>query len=168
MWRVKIRTVLTSLAVYISVTGLVTFSLFICEESVQTAMFGTWPAQDAGDWYTVKFGVERMKEANQLLKIINYSFGWIQPLAFVSYRAYGRSTDAYIAGCEAKLFAHAPTIFNGEDVTITFTPEDTRADLYINRRISVRTSSRLILGKPSRVQGRVAVNDDDTVTINAP
>ena len=68
MWRVKIRTVLTSLAVYISVTGLVTFSLFICEESIQTAMFGTWPAQDAGDWYTVKFGVERMKEANHLLK----------------------------------------------------------------------------------------------------
>lgn len=175
MTKARFRTILTSLAIYISFTGLVTFSLFILEESIQTAMFGTWPAQDAGDWYTVKFGIERIKEANKTLKTINYCFGWIQPLAFVAYRAYGRSTDAYIAGAEAKLFAHAPTIFNGEEITVTFIPETctpsypgNSGNLYINRRVSVRTDSRLMLGKPSRVQGRVAVHDDDTVTIEVP
>jgi len=168
MTKSRFRTILTSLAIYISFTGLVTFSLFILEESIQTAMFGTWPAQDAGDWYTVKFGIERIKEANTTLKTVNYCFGWIQPLAFIAYRAYGRSTDAYIAGAEAKLFAHAPTLFDGDEITITFIPEDNRGNLYINRRISVRTDSRLTLGKPCRVQGRVAVNNDDTVTINAP
>jgi hypothetical protein len=172
MWRIRIkhraRLILTSLAVYISVTGLVTFSLFILEESIQTAQFGTWPAQDAGDWITVKFGVERMKEANRALKIMNYSIGWIQPLAFIAYRAYGRSSDAYIAGCEAKLFAHAPEVYDGEVTTFTYRPETITGALYSTRRISVSSKFALVLGQSSRITGRVTVNPDQTVVVNPP
>jgi len=59
-------------------------------------MFGTWPAQDAKDWEVVRFGLERIKNVNSTLKTINYSLGWIQPLAFVSYKAYGEAAEVYI------------------------------------------------------------------------
>jgi hypothetical protein len=117
------KAILSVLAIYISVTGLVTLSLFICEESIQWAMFGTWRAQDAKDWELVRFGCERMRDANTLMKTINYSLGWIQPLAFLAYRAFSESTDSYIWSLEARIFANAPEIFAGKTMTFAFTPQ---------------------------------------------
>jgi hypothetical protein len=156
----RLKRILTGLAIYISVTGLVTFSLFILEESIQTAMFGTWPAQDARDWRVVQFGIQRIREANVMLKTVNYCFGWIQPLAFIAYRAYGRSTDAYIAGMEAKLFAYAPELFDGKEVIVTFTPEALQDGLYVNHRLRVAAFSPLSIGRSKEVRGLVSLNGD--------
>ena len=119
----KIKRILSYIMIYLSVAGLVTFSLFILEESVQTVMFGTWPARDARQWHIVKKGAELMKKTNTTLKIINYSVGWVQPLAFFSYRAYSKATDFYILGVESEIFAHAPELFIGDNVDFTFMPK---------------------------------------------
>ena len=103
---------------YLTIAGIITFSLFICEEAFQTAMFGTWPAQDAKDWPTVKKGLTVMATANRTMKLINYSIGWVQPLAFFAYRTYGHSADYYVEALKSKVMANAPELFEGEKVTI--------------------------------------------------
>ena len=122
----KTKLILTFLMTYITIAGLVTFSLFICEEAFQTVMFGTWPAQDAKQWNIVKDGTVMMGKINLTGKIINYGIGWIQPLAFFSYRAYFKSADYYMTALESKCFANAPELFVGERVKFEFTPRSIR------------------------------------------
>lgn len=155
------RIALSCLALYLSATGLVTFSLFIIEESIQTSMFGTWQASDAGDWWTVKFAADRIGEANRLLQLINIGGGWIQPLSFLAYRSYGRATEAYLAGLEAKLLARAPELFAGRIVTVSFTALEARPTpsgyAYINRGLTVLSPVRYPPGIPRRLTGLVSI-----------
>lgn len=110
-------------AMYLAVAGLVTFSNFILEEAFQTTMFGSWPAQDAQRWDLVQKGADLMGKINKTLKIVNYCFGWIQPLAFISYRAYTVSADYYIEALHAKALANAPELYVGRTVTVVFSPQ---------------------------------------------
>lgn len=128
----KLQNFFKGFLVYLTIAGLVTFSLFICEEAFQTAMFGTWPAKDAGAWHVVKKGTEVMRSANRLMKIINYTAGYIQPLAFFAYRAYGISADYYIEALETEIMANAPELFVGNEITI----------IYKNKAYSLKNGNR--------------------------
>jgi hypothetical protein len=157
----RMKTILALVALYLSVAGLVTFSLFILEESIQMATFGSWPAADSKDWATVKAACGRIRAINQTLKIINYSLGWIQPIAFVSYRHYGQATDIYIQGLRSKVFANAPELFDNETVAFTFTPQII-ADAYdgfhhINGKLVFVSASRHPRGIRFQARGRVVI-----------
>lgn len=117
-----LSTILKILFAYIALCGLVMFPCFILEEAFQTTMFGTWPAQDAKNWGLVLKGCDLMRGINLTLKIVNYSFGWIQPLAFLSYRAYSHSADYYVSGLEHKVLAFAPEEFVGREIEFEFVP----------------------------------------------
>jgi len=107
-------------AIYLSIAGLATFSLFILEEAFQTVMFGTWPAQDARRWDIVLEGTDLMEKMLKTMQIVNYSAGWIQPLAFISYRAYAQSEEFYIKSLRAKVLANAPELMVGREITLSF------------------------------------------------
>jgi len=64
-------------------------------------------------------GCNIVDNINTTLKIINYSIGWIQPLAFFSYKAYSNATDYYIESLKAKIFAHSPESLIGQTLTVT-------------------------------------------------
>ena len=167
------KAILSVLAIYISVTGLVTFSLFVLEESLQTAMFGTWPAQDAKDWELVRFGCDRMRDANRMLKAINYSLGWIQPVAFLAYKDFSKSADSYIQGLEARIFANAPEVFQGRTMTFAFTPQtvvETPEGLFVhvNHRLRFVSPVRLPVGRARRVTGSVSDEGDQVVVREVP
>jgi hypothetical protein len=163
----RARVILSALAIYISVTGLVTFSLFILEESIQMATFGTWPAQEAKDWYLVRQGCERIKDTNQALKLINNCLGWIQPLAFYAYRSYGKATDTYVAGLEAKIFANAPELFDGRNITASFTPQEVHATpdgyAHVNRRVCFLSKERHSAGVACRITGVLSLEGGKVV-----
>ena len=118
--RRKLRVWLAVFAMYLSIAGLVTFSLFMLEESYQTVMFGTWPAQDAQRWDIVLDGTDLMEKMLQTMKVVNYSCGWIQPLAFISYRAYEQIGRYYIKSLRAKVLAHEPELMVGKEIEIVF------------------------------------------------
>jgi hypothetical protein len=118
----KIRKIATYFIAYMSIVGLITFSNFIFEEAIQMTTFGTWPAQDAKAWEIVLEGADLIDSINLTMKIVNYGLGWIQPLAFLSYRAYARATDFYTKALKTKAFAHAPEIFIGRRIRFKFTP----------------------------------------------
>jgi hypothetical protein len=154
----KFRWFLVAIATYISITGLVTFSLFIHEEAIQTTMFGTWPAQDAGRWDVVKEGVGIMEGINRSMRIINYVGGWIQPLAFISYGNYAKATDYYTKALKAKTMAHAPQLFIGENVDIELPVNEARI---IDGGLEARNGAIIIRFRPDqrapviRVQGKL-------------
>jgi len=54
------------------------------------------------------------------MQIVNYSAGWIQPLAFISYRAYAQSEEFYIKSLRAKVLANAPELMVGREITLSF------------------------------------------------
>ena len=116
----RIRRYLAFFAIYLSIAGLVTFSMFLLEESFQTVMFGTWPAQDAKRWDVVLEGTDLMEKVTKTLKIVNYSAGWIQPLAFISYGSYAKSATFYIKALRTKVLAHAPELMEGREVEMKF------------------------------------------------
>jgi len=118
--RRRLKVWLTIFAMYLSIAGLVTFSLFMLEESFQTVMFGTWPAQDAQRWDIVLEGTDLMEKMMHTMNVVNYSCGWIQPLAFVSYRAYAESEKFYIKSLRAKVLVHEPKLMVDREIELMF------------------------------------------------
>jgi hypothetical protein len=118
--RRRLKVWIAVFAMYLTIAGLVTFSLFILEESFQTVMFGTWPAQDAQRWDIVLEGTDLMEKMLKTMNVVNYSCGWIQPLAFISYRAYAQSEEYYIKSLRAKVMAHEPEMMVGREVQLKF------------------------------------------------
>ena len=141
----------------VTILGLITFSLFILEEAFQTIMFGTWPAQDAQDWDTVLAGTDLMKTTVTTLDIINYSVGWLQPLAFIAYRSYSKAAKFYIRGLKAKAFAMSPQSFDGRVHEFIFRPERIVNGNLVNNKITVQTD----LDNPSistyRIKAKITV-----------
>jgi len=117
-----IRICLATMAGYLSIIGLVTFSLFIMEESLQTIMFGTWAAQEAKDWKLVLDGCDKMRQINKLINKTNRTVGWIQPISYLAYRSYAESADYYTRSLEVKVFSYSPALFEGREVSFHFTP----------------------------------------------
>lgn len=117
-----VKKVLKGLIAYMALVGLVTFPLFIMEESHQCLTFGTWPAQDAKRWDIVLTGVELMEHNTELLGTVNKYFGWVQPLALISYNSYKKSAEFYTEALRAKVFAHSPELFVGQPVEFRFKP----------------------------------------------
>lgn len=94
--------------------GLVTFPLFIMEEAQQTVMFGTWQAIDSGDWETVYKGQVLGSNINKTMVFVNKWFGWIHPLSYASYNAYGKASDYYWTSLKYKIIKNEPRLFDGE------------------------------------------------------
>ena len=137
---------------YLALCGLVVFSLFIMEEAFQTTMFGTWPAQDAGDWILVKQDIEIMEFINNRMKTTNKYFGWIQPFGWLAYDSYGIAADQYIKGVKAKVMAHQPEVFEGEEVEVTLIPKGWEDGWLIGGKVKVQGSPDQI-GQRIRVKG---------------
>lgn len=141
----KVKEVLGLIMVVISVMGIVTFSMFILEESFQTIMFGTWPAQDAKRWDIVLKGTDLMEKALKTLRFVNYTCGWVQPLAFVSYRSYAISEEFYIESLRAKILANDPYVMVGRDIEFRGTPRTWKK---LNERLYIASYGRIRVISP--------------------
>lgn len=171
VWFMRMKGWLSTIALVLSVMGIVTFSLFIFEESLQIVTFGTWPAADAGRYDLVLEGIDLMENTNSWMKAINYSVGWIQPIAFLSYRAYGKSTDFYIKALKAKSFARDPKAFIGRRVEIVFVPmtAEVKDDVvhYVNRLVEVVAKGPPLPLQAMVVEGVVKARTGEHITIVA-
>lgn len=169
-----IKKLVKGLLAYITIAGVVTLSLFMLEEAFQTAMFGTWAAQDAQQWQVVKTGADIMTGQARTLRTVNNLFGWIQPLAWFSYHAYADSADLYVDALRSKTFAHAPELFVGEPIDFYFTPtrQYQEHDDYFGwwvaqgSRILVLVDSPLPQGRSSRIMGEVGQTVDGILFID--
>jgi hypothetical protein len=97
------------------------------------------------------------------LKIINYSVGWVQPLAFFSYRSFAHGTDYYVKSLKTLAFAKSPETFEGRKIEFTFTPQKiVREDgqvILVNRQIRVIVD-KVPLSKSVKIKGVVRVKNN--------
>ena len=148
----------TGLKWYLALAGLITFSMFILEESLQSVTFGIWPAKNAKAWANVKRGLDLMENINTTLKIVNYSVGWVQPLAFISYRAYSEASDSFIESSIVEVLANEPELYLNRKVRIEFIPRSIESledgsFLATNGRLNARRPERPTIGQVIRVEG---------------
>ena len=155
----KFKNALQLALAIVTILGLITFSLFILEEAFQTIMFGTWPAQDANDWDTVLTGTDLMETTVTTLNIVNYSCGWLQPLAFISYRAYGKAARYYIKGLRTKAFAMSPESFNGREHEFIFHPQRIVNGALVNGKITIYPKTPPVSLSPIRVRAIISVEN---------
>lgn len=165
----RVRLIMRIIFIYITLAGLVTFSLFICEEAIQVVMFGTWPAKEAQQWNLVLEGTDLMKRINRTARIINW-IGWVQPLAFFSYRSYAKSIDYYIKATETEVFVHEPHLMVGRRVEIDFRPRtiehlENGRWLAKNSKIAVFVNSNQklemmhVIGYVKKIDGMLIIED---------
>ena len=133
----KLKSALQLALAVVTILGLITFSLFILEEAFQTVMFGTWPAQDAQDWDTVMAGTDLMEGIITTLNVVNYACGWLQPLAFIAYRSYGKAGRFYIKGLRSKVFARSPKSFKNREHEFIFHPKRIVNGALVNGKITI-------------------------------
>ncbi|MCK4816967.1 hypothetical protein KA005_14455 [bacterium] len=166
----KLNTFLKLFFAYVTLCGLIMFPEFIMEESIQMTTFGTWPAKDARNWSLVLKGCDTINKINLSLKILNYSVGWVQPLAFFSYRSFTHGTDYYVKSLKTLAFAKSPETFDGRKIEFTFTPQKIVREkgkvILVNRRIRVivrempKDKSIKIKGIV-RVEGNLVIVEDE-------
>jgi len=110
---------LSYVLIILSIMGSIGFLMFIEEEAFQTLMFGTWPAADVGQWKTVAQGCSLMEANCTTMKWSLYTVGWLNPLAFISYRQYAKSADYYVKALRCKVAVHAPEELIGKTVALS-------------------------------------------------
>lgn len=113
-------------------------------------MFGTWPAKDAQQWNLVLTGARLMEKINKTEKIICYSLGWIQPLAFFSYRQHIKSVEYYVQSLKTQVLVYEPELLVGEKMTYLFKPKkiETKPDgrrYAVSGKISVEVDAQTSL-----------------------
>lgn len=106
-------TIQKTIILYLSIAGFVTFSLFILEESLQTAMFSTWAAKDAQDWALVMKANRFFENTNAAMGNINKYFGWVNPFSYKAYNAYHDATQFVINANDAQIANFEPMLFVG-------------------------------------------------------
>ena len=119
---VKARKWLQWIMLYLSITGIIGFTLFILEEASQQVVFSSWAAQDARRWDIVLEGCDLNRRILKTAEIITWGLSWVNPLTFISYKNYISAARLYIRAAEAKAFAHDPALFEGRHVTFIFNP----------------------------------------------
>ena len=147
---------------YLGLTGLITFNLFIMEEAFQTVMFSTWAAKDAKEWRLVKRSTETMEAFRTTLIVMNGLGGWMNPFCYVSYNAYAKSEREYIDALRAQVFANAPELFAGEKTTFSFIEQETE---YEGDFMKLRNGALTVMTKTKKAvyTGKVTVDGDQII-----
>ena len=140
----RLKTTLTVFLALLTIWGIIGFGLFILEEASQVLMFSQWAAADVNRWDIIMEGTDLMKKTNDTSKVINKYLGWVNPISYMSYKAYADATDIFIKAALAKVLANEPSLFIGRNVGFSFKPKRTEnlsdgSFAHTNRNIKVLT-----------------------------
>jgi hypothetical protein len=89
------KRLLQAFYIYLSIAGLLSFSLFILEESFQTVMFSTWQAKDTQSIDLLVKAYKYQDKIYKSLKLWAKIAFYINPLAGYVYDIYADSADIY-------------------------------------------------------------------------
>jgi len=137
-------TALKLLFAYISIVGLVGFSLFIMEESCQQITFGCFSTTDVGQWGQTKRNIEAMERIVSNMEAINAVFIALQPIQWWAYQDYINASKNYIESLHLTILANEPGLYLGEERHWCFYWKSAyqRDDMWVlkNGRILTRTT----------------------------
>lgn len=122
----RFRRWLTLAAAYLALVSVFQFANFILEEAIQTTIFGTWQAKN--NPRLTRVGIKLIEALNWQLNMVNNTGGWLNPVGWYAYRAYGKATDYYIMAAKNHILALDPQCMEGECLEILFQPDRSEHD----------------------------------------
>lgn len=150
---------------YLGIVGLFSFNCFILEEAFQTVMFGSWGAFQAREYRLIKKELATQETLRATLNIINNIGGWLNPFGWFAYKGYVDAEREWIDATNAKLFAEAPEVFNGEIVTFTFQPQEQEIadgyNIYRNGNVEIYSAGNItpvVTGKVKTESGKIIID----------
>ena len=147
---------LSYVLIILSVMSALAFFCFIIEEAFQTIMFSTWQSIDIGQWEAVAQACDLMEQDCKIMKWTLYTIGWINPLAFISYRQYAKAGDHYVKALRSKIAFHAPEMLAGKRICLTV--QVRRIEPLENSGYRIRTNNLNILVDSIPNQQRIQVD----------
>jgi len=107
-------------ALYLALVGVVSFSCFIMEESIQLLSFAQFSASDTRQYSLMKDNLDMMAEITDSLDFTNKFFLWLLPPQRMGYDYYVKATRQYIKTLEGEILANNPSVYIGRHVDIKF------------------------------------------------
>lgn len=152
------------MGIYLGLSGLVFFPMFILEEGQQQVIFASWNSKTAQEWILIKDTIPLLENINKTSMAINKYCGWINPIGYLSYNAYNKAEIEQIKSLRALIFANAPELFHNELMTFTFISNETEPKdgffIFKNGKISILSSDENL---PRVITGKVQVINDQII-----
>ena len=138
----RTKTVLNGVLAYLTIIGVVSFSLFLFEESAQMLSFANFSASDTKRYDLMKTNLNIMSDIMDTAESMNRLLYVLNPFQYKAYKAYVIATRAYISTLEGEILANAPELYINEKISMAFKPDSYSAaqnNLFIaeNRSIKV-------------------------------
>ncbi|MDO8623555.1 MAG: hypothetical protein Q7R52_04885 [archaeon] len=101
--RDKIKKWLWIASVLVAYAGLIGFTCFIFEESLQLQSFTASIYINANDWNGLENHVKLMEKTQSVAEFWIKGFGWGNPIMWPAFLSYVESNDAYITSLKKKI-----------------------------------------------------------------
>ncbi len=101
----RLKKVLWVLSIFIAYAGLVGFTCFIFEESLQLQSFTAFMYVNSEDWAGLKEHVVLMEKTQNLAEIWIKGIGWSNPIMWPAFLSYLNSNEAHINALKKKIEA---------------------------------------------------------------
>src|SRR3989344_4820062 len=99
----KLKTLLWVFSIFIAYAGLVGFTCFIFEESLQLQSFAAFMYVNSEDWDGLREHVELMEKTQNFAEAWIKGIGWSNPIMWPAFLSYLESNDAYIKSLKRKI-----------------------------------------------------------------
>ena len=101
----KAKKLLWVLSIFIAYAGLVGFTCFIFEESLQLQSFTAFMYVNSEDWTGLEEHVEYMEKTQNFAEIWIKGIGWSNPIMWPAFLSYLESNEAYIKALKKRIEA---------------------------------------------------------------
>jgi len=99
----KIKKVLLVISFLVAYSGLIGFTCFIFEESLQLQTFSAFIYVNGEDWEGLQEHVELMEKTQDFVGMWIKGIGWGNPIMYPAFLSYLESNEAYIKSLKRKL-----------------------------------------------------------------
>jgi len=99
----KLKKILWIASLLVAYSGLIGFTCFIFEETLQLQTFTAFIYTNSEDWEGLSGHIELMKKTQTFAEIWVKGFGWGNPIMWPAFLSYLESNEAYIKALERKV-----------------------------------------------------------------
>jgi len=99
----KVKKVLWILSILVAYSGLIGFTCFIFEETMQLQTFSAFIYTNAEDWEGLESHIVLMEKTQGFAEFWIKGFGWGNPIMWPAFLSYLESNQAYIDALKRQL-----------------------------------------------------------------
>jgi hypothetical protein len=99
----KLKKFLWIASIFVAYAGLIAFSCFIFEESLQLQSFTASMYVNSKDWNGLENHIKLMEKTQTVAEFWIKGFGWGNPIMWPAFLSYAESNKAYIESLKSRI-----------------------------------------------------------------